>query len=183
MKKTILLSISILALGCSGGLDEEESSQAFAATQLVLTQGAASAGASSNGPADTLNINHAFNCLEGGNATFAGNIETSDENTSFKYSVDFDSCVSQGVTMNGTMDYDLSFEKTGEQSFKSVYSFSGNLDYSGKVDGSCEMELVATSSVSQSGGTFSYVGNLCGNDAQSSLNTSIDFDDLGVSIF
>ena len=178
MKKTFLLTASIFALGCSDGLNDDESSQAFFATQSVLTQGSASANASSSGPADTLNINHSFNCLEGGAATFTGSIETSDGNSAFHYKVDFEGCVSQGISMTGTMNYDLSFEKTGDQSFKSVFSFSGDLEYSGQVEGSCDMELVATSTINQSGGSFSYVGNLCGNDATSSLNQSVSFDDI-----
>lgn|GEM_PF-4448219 len=65
------------------------------------------------------------------------------------------------------MDNDLSFEKTGAESFKSVYKFSGDLDYSGKIEGGCITDLVATTDINKSGGTFSYVGSICGNDAQS----------------
>ncbi len=173
MKNTILIGLAILTFGCSGGMDDEESSQAFLATQMVLSQGVAQVNTS--GPADTLIINHSFNCLEGGAATFTGSVENSGSNSEFSYEVDFANCVSQGITIDGSMNYSLSFEENGNQSFKTVYIFRGDLSYSGQVEGSCQMDVVSTSDVNQGGASFTYVGSICGNDATTTLNQKVSF--------
>lgn len=168
MKGKLLICSGILALGIGCGddsLSEEDSQKGFMATNAVLSAGGTQAQAAGG----LVNVDYTFNCFEGGTATFMGTFDDTDNGGTFNYSVTMDSCVSQGVTLTGTVDYYLSVMGT-DTSSSILYTYKGNVGFAGDVNGECEMDIRMKTDATDTGSgggnvSFEYSGTLCGNDA------------------
>ncbi len=169
------LAVSLIGFAACGddSLSEEDSQQGFAAANVVLSQGGASAQSSAANGA--VAIDFSFNCLEGGTANFVGSLDDTQTGTTtdatFTYVVTFNDCVSQGVTLGGEVTYKLDI-KANDTSSTLEYSYVGDLSFAGDINGDCSLDMyskLTTSNDGAGGGTanFEYRGNMCGNDAGS----------------
>lgn len=180
-KMRLLLAMGLLSFAACGddSLSEEDSQKGFMAVQQVLQVGSASA--QSSVAQGLVSINFTYNCPAGGSAAFVGAIDDVSNSTSteatFNYTVTFTSCKAQGVTLDGAIDYSFDVSAT-ETSSSLEYSYVGNVNFSGEVDGDCDLDVHAkintNSSDTSATISYEYYGNLCDNDADS-LNASGTF--------
>ena len=174
----IFLAAGLLSFAACGddSLSEEDSQKGFMATNAALAQGGA--GAQSAAVQGLLAVDYTYNCIEGGSAKFVGELDdmSQDANTdaTFNYTVTFDGCVSQGVSITGEMVYSLDVVASDTDATVE-YSYVGNVSFGGDISGDCDLDVYAkfiTSNTDTNASvSYEYRGNMCGNDA-GSLNAS-----------
>ncbi|MEO1480877.1 MAG: hypothetical protein AAFU77_02145 [Myxococcota bacterium] len=144
-------------------LTEEEAQQGFAAAFGVSLTGQLSITSTS---ADEESATVA--CLGGGSATLTG---TSDEDgTVFNFSIRYDDCVADGITINGTITYAGSSSTVGETD-NVMFTMTGTLDFSGEVEGECVVDIEWESTVTDTNASFDFSGSICGYDANDRVFT------------
>ena len=188
MKRLAILSLLFVVVGaaaCGGDqLSKKDSKTAWAATNHSLTRGSSQAQTAS-APADSLTTNFDYSCPGGGTATFAGTFDyaTADPTGTgiglgstaidSDFAVTYDNCMSEDVTIDGTIDYVVSVDLT-DTSSSTDFTWKGQLDYSGEVEGNCVIDMTGSSSTSLTGGSVgldvSYEGSICGHDATKTLS-------------
>ena len=178
-----LVATIILTSACGSGepLPEEDIATAWAATEQVL--GMANVGGATAAYASTDTTNAAtkaefeVDCPQGGSATFTADSKLSDlrqsENVSVKYEVEFDGCESQGVIIDGSIDFDIELSYT-ESKIEYSQAIDGTLTWSGDVAGSCDVKIdgSATVNIGSSSVQYEYSGEICGQEASKSLAAS-----------
>ncbi|MEL6340183.1 MAG: hypothetical protein AAFP04_10870 [Myxococcota bacterium] len=150
------IAFSLVACG-SDDLSEEESQQAFAAALSIGTLGSSEASLSVEDDGS-----FTFSCPGGGTATFSGT--TDDDGERFDWTIRYNDCVSSGLTINGSINYSGEVMDDGA-TFDSSFVMDGVLEFSGDVEGSCELDVRYTTSSSGTNVTFDYEGSICGYDA------------------
>jgi len=177
---------SALLAGCVGDVGSEEDARAgWAPTSTVLAMGASSAESSAGATApdenpvlragNAVSVNYDHSCSSGsinynGNYFFdASNIGSA---VDFDYQADFDKCSDGNLTIDGSLDYKLTAEATDAGS-NLTYSYSGELVWSGSVEGSCAIEMTSSFSATEASAGVSYSGKICGYDAAATLNVSL----------
>ncbi|MFB6372973.1 MAG: hypothetical protein ABEN55_07635 [Bradymonadaceae bacterium] len=181
-----LLFMLIMA-GCGNNMTEEETKKAWRSTQQTLASGDSQAQAkvstSDDGSSTQTTVD--YTCPQGGSASFEGTYsasssgEGSGSTDTFEadMNIQYNSCESSNITINGNLNYNVTTESTGD-SASLVYKMSGNLDYSGEVKGSCKIDMTGKLSVNSSRAGWSYSGTACGHDAEQTLggSGSINYD-------
>lgn len=169
-------ALSTALVGCGGELDEGEAQVAWEATNSVLTSGSArmsAAGGGEDGEGAGLTLNFDFTCPEGGTANFTGALTGELGTGGFNYTVGYQDCGADGVVINGDLAYDLTvvYDKG---SAGTTMTFVGDLDYTGEVRGTCEIDMTGSTSTTWGGGAFTasvdYQGSICGHDATTTLS-------------
>lgn len=188
MKNVLFTSaiVSLALVGCSNQLNEEDSVVAFSAASTVVAQGASQAQSGTPAAVQAEDspafrdaaagaVDYSFSCPSGGTAHFTGAFDAvadgSGGQATFSLSTDFAACKSlQNVTIDGNMDYAASI--VGSDAGGSVtFSMNGSLDFSGQVDGSCDIDVKFSASGSAGGSAgVTYSGSICGHDAAATLN-------------
>lgn len=203
----ILFSLSVLpltiAFACSSEstqpiASQEEAVAGFQATQQALSQGMT--GINTNQVPSRLEfrnstfegsvaVDFTAKCAQGGELSFKGELSVGAgaavddfSNVQFVYDVVFSDCETAGdITINGDLSYSalakaLSSEEESEASYTLAYT--GDLEFSGAVEGSCKIDVEAAFSASSSGSqnsaSYKYSGTICGFDADASLSVSTD---------
>ena len=93
----------------------------------------------------------------------------------FTYEVHFDGCTTEGVTLDGTVSYDLEtdWDDAGSM-FDANWDYSGLIEVTGDVTGSCEFAFAGLGDLpleNWGGGVPSgFDGDACGYDAQTLLD-------------
>ncbi len=153
----VIIGVTSLA-ACGGGLSKDESARAWSSMNGSLAvgqaQAAQSASALSTAPGS---VELSVPCVEGGSLSLSGTFDTTASPATFAFSVTFDQCKHGGIAANGNLDYALSVT---DSPFSMLYTWSGNVDFSGDVDGSCAVDVT----MSGSAGGFSSTGSICGHD-------------------
>ncbi|MEM6531802.1 MAG: hypothetical protein AAF654_04230 [Myxococcota bacterium] len=153
--------------GCgSDDLSEDEAQEAFAAAFGVSLVGASQASISADASGNTTAT---FNCAGGGTATISGT--TDDDGEVFNFSIAYSDCNSEGITINGTITYAGSSTTSGGTEDVS-FTMTGTLDFTGSVEGQCEVDVSWQSSVNDSGASFDFSGSICGFDASDGVFTA-----------
>lgn len=157
---SLLLSIvAVLASSvsaCTGDtLDREEAQTAFLEV-MTLSQQVEVAATSESGTSNVVHtVAGALPCPAGGNIDYGGSFDDADP-SAFDLNLDYIGCATiGGVTIDGDLMYSGSWSSMLNFSF----AMDGILSFSGNVSGSCTLDL----SLSQSQGTYSAQGDLCGN--------------------
>lgn len=152
------------AAGCGSQVTKKEAREGWSATSNALIGGQVAAATAGSG-----NVDFAYGCLGGGSAEFAGTYNGEEED--FSFTVGFDQCRSQGVTIDGDLEFLLDVE-TSETGASVTYSYVGHLEWSGDVNGSCDIDMQGNASASTTGASVSYDGSVCGHDASATLSSS-----------
>lgn len=148
----------------SSGLNEADAQKAYGAVFYVLGQ-ATSAAESALTQAATVdvNIDFTYQCEGGGTLDLVGTLHGSDYFASFDYDATFNGCSAQGITMDGDLAYSLDVAET-QTGYDMDYSMNGDLEFSGGVEGSCDIELNMT----MSNGQYEFNGEFCGQSMSAS---------------
>jgi len=176
---------SALLAGCAGDVGSEEDARAgWAPTNAALAAGSSSAqSAGATAPDENpvfragtaVSVNYDHSCSSG-TINYNGNyfVDASDAGSAvdFDYQANFDSCSDGNLTIDGSLDYKLTAEATDAGS-NLTYSYSGELVWSGSVEGSCTIEMTSSFSATEASAGVSYSGKICGYDAAATLNVSI----------
>lgn len=181
---------SLLTVACSGGLSDDDTVVAWAATSTALAQGQSQAQLAANGtavkvgpetsfrglgvhPRASANVNYEWACTGGGTASYVGAAEAVvDEdgatNVTFDLAAQFDACSVSGTTISGDLDYAVKVETSAGMAYV-MSTMKGSLSYEGQVDGSCDWNLtmkVATSSAGEGSVAAEFSGSVCGHEAK-----------------
>lgn len=188
------LSSVLLLVGCGDDqLDEDEAEQAWQTTQQSVSSGESEvkvrAESSESGGSDA-DMTVDVQCRSGGTATFRGQYWTDVESESgdatgveAELSIDYSSCERNGIVIDGRLDYMIDMTSS-DQSTNLVYTWDGDLEYSGDVEGNCMIDLRGELDAgTQEGASYSYEysGSICGHDANqvmtsySASSTGYDF--------
>lgn len=140
-------------------------------------------------------------CAGGGEISFAGELEISnvtggiDEDfdpldpgdlpteadvptIGFTYSVTFEGCSTEGVVLDGTLDYALETSWDADAtSFAATWSYGGTIDVSGDVSGQCAFDFGGSGDLSADDWAAAipegFSGDACGFDAASVLDEGV----------
>ncbi len=193
--RLVLGSLACVVLAaCSGGLDDQDSVIAFAATSQALSQGQAQAQVAANGtkivegeqasfrglgvePRASGNVDYDWACTGGGTAHYAGAAEVvvdgaGASNVTFDLAAEFTDCSVNGITISGDLDYAVDVETTADTAYV-MSTMKGSLTYDGQIDGSCDWNLtmkVAASGAGAGSVSAEFSGSICGHNAKSTLN-------------
>lgn len=182
---------TLLLTACSGGLSDDDSRVAWAATQVALSQGQTQAQLAASGtPLMTgdevafrgtgaaADVDYTWNCTGGGTAHYVGTASVVSDGAgagavNFTLATTFDGCDVSGITISGDLDYVAEVTTSGT-SATSALTMHGSLSYEGKVEGSCDWDLtmkVAATATGGGGGSASaeFSGSICGHDASATL--------------
>jgi len=180
------LAASSLLVGCAADVGSEEDARAgWAPTNAALAAGASSAQSSAGAVApdenpvlragNAVSVNYDHSCSSG-SINYNGNyfFDASDIGSAveFDYQADFDKCSDGSLTIDGSLDYALSAEASDAGS-NLTYTYSGELVWSGSVEGSCAIDMTGVFSATSTSAGVSYSGKICGFDAAVTLNVSI----------
>lgn len=174
---TLLMSMPFLgACGDTEELSEEDTAQAWEATNSTLMTANEMAKASGGGPEDeSLGLAYTMKvpCLDGGSASFAGHLALDTFYGDFDWDVDYDACEVDGVVIDGNLQFTLDAERQiGE--FNLIYTYRGELTYSGDVVGTCVVDMAGGASamreVNMRSLDIGYSGTVCGHDASVTLS-------------
>lgn len=176
------ISFAFVLVGCGNQMSEEESQEAWGTTQQTLSSGEAQVQgdvkeSSSDSPNTDASLD--YTCPEGGSATFEGEYtytSSDDEGSSTDkfeadMTVDYRACENNDIVIDGAVNYNLKTETSGD-SFKYVYDWDGDLDYSGDVNGSCRIDMTGEMNFDSSSVSWNYSGTVCGHDAEQTLESS-----------
>lgn len=158
----LILGAGLTAMGCGSQVTKKEARQGWAATSSALTAGQVQATSSGTG-----DVNVDYSCPEGGTGHFDGTWDSGTE--TFAFTVSFDQCSSQGVEINGDLDFEMDAD-TSSSGASVTYTYQGTLEWSGDVNGSCDIDMTGSASATTSGASVSYSGSVCGHDASASLS-------------
>ncbi|MEM6731260.1 MAG: hypothetical protein AAF658_06870 [Myxococcota bacterium] len=166
-----VLMTAVAFVGCgSDDLTEEESQQAFAAALSVGTLGSAQAG----GAVTEVDGGFSFTCPAGGSATFTGTFDDSASQEQFDWSITYNSCDTGGLVIDGQITYTAQLTEHANSS-TATFSMRGSLEFSGDIDGDCELNVNWTAASSGDDVSFEYNGSICGFDASVANTTNISF--------
>ena len=192
MRYTLLVAsvCSVFMVACSGGLNNDDTIVAWAATSTALAQGQSQAQLAANGTAATVgpetsfrglgvhprasaNVNYDWACTGGGTASYVGAAEAvADEggasHVTFDLAAEFDACSVSGTTISGNLDYAVKVETSADAAYV-MSTMKGSLSYEGQVDGSCDWDLtmkVAASSAGVGSASAEFSGSVCGHEAK-----------------
>ncbi len=164
LSQTLIALTATAALTACGSddLSEEDAQQAFGVALSVTTLGSAQAGSvSTDGSSFT------YTCPGGGSATFSGTFDETGTSGDFAWSITYDGCVSNGITIDGQINYDGTFTETSSQ-----LEMTGELNFSGDIEGSCELDVNWSATTGASSASFEYEGSICGYDASIASSTT-----------
>lgn len=158
-----------MLVGCSSNtLEDEEVPVAWEATSAELTRTATEAPLVGFGADGTF----ALGCLDGGTIDGTGefdaeaNLEDLSAVASFAYELQLDGCAHDGVVVDGFLELEgAAGASVTDLSAGAAFVWTGNLDYTGEVEGSCviDVEAMAFAGVG-SGASASFEGSFCGDD-------------------
>lgn len=166
------LAAVALAAGCAPSADNVD--EIWNSTSLALTdaQTTIAADVALSGSGADLAVE--ASCEDGGTISFTGSMGSASVldtvSASFQLDATFHDCQSEGVTINGDLDWDLSTEVGDDVSVR--WSWVGSLTYSGQYVGDCDIDMTAEAGVTGSTASLSYEGTICGFDASASLSAS-----------
>jgi len=192
MRRFLTIAILFYALvlaGCGNDqLTEDESERAWNSTQQTLTSGEArvqgEGSGSEEGSDSDLTVD--YTCPEGGTARFEGSytFENSGNEGSdhavleTDLTVSFDACANNNITADGFINYTTRTE-TNDSGAEFVTDWTGDLDYSGEINGTCQIdmhgEMSAESGSESVSYQYDYSGTVCGHDADQTLEGSGSF--------
>lgn len=191
MRSSLVLSsvCTLLFTACSGGLSDDDSRVAWAATQVALSQGQTQAQLAASGtPLATgeevafrgtdaaADVDYTWSCTGGGTAHYVGTASVVSDGAgaggvNFTLATTFDGCSVSGITISGDLDY-VAEVTTSAGSATSSLTMRGSLSYEGQVEGSCDWDLtmkVAASGVGGGSASAEFSGSICGHDANATL--------------
>jgi len=185
MRTSIVLSLcaSVLMLcacdSASAVSSEDDAAKGWASTQTALAQGSSEV-QTTRAAQTTVDIDASSDCQGGGTAHFKGSLETTVDvndplagnSTNFDYTTTFAGCSTLGVTIDGTIDYQLMTTTSGEGAATVNYTYVGDLEWSGDVSGSCKIDMTASIETGTASVSATYSGTICGYDASATLNVS-----------
>ena len=90
----------------------------------------------------------------------------------FAYDTEFKKCKVDGLRIDGDLAYDLSVA-TSDTSSSVVYSYQGEIKWSGEIKGSCVIDMTGSVSATVGSASVEYKGSVCGYDASATLNVSV----------
>lgn len=190
-----LVSLPLLASGCSPLEGEDSAGRGMEALMKVLRVGtpAALAAAQDDGRPDdfrafglnitgSLDIDAKVDCPDGGKMKLDGRATLNSElgnldgwdafanlAIEFDLAVDFRRCKVDGVKINGDMAYALDIDADSTTASAELeWSYVGDVRFSGKAEGTCSVDMSASAST---GTAFrdlevrAYVGTMCGFEA------------------
>lgn len=178
MRNLSFLSVALCGLGlaaCSDPLTKTEARQAWPATNSTLEGGRVNNSGALTA-LDPLSIGVEAPCPEDG--TMEWKVSLSDLGVNeFGFTVEFNDCNSDGLVIDGEIDYALSLT-TDATNTTFAWHWEGDLSYEGRVEGDCEYDMTGRLSVTT--GTpgdptsvdLEYSGTLCGYDAEALLQVT-----------
>lgn len=159
--------VLVAMVGCSKNtLEAEEAAVAWQATSAELERSATTAPLVGVGADGTFGLD----CLEGGTILAEGEFDASADLSdlsgvaSFDYTLELAGCAHDGVVTDGVLAFTgfasaSVLELTAETSF----TWTGDLSYTGEVEGECEIDVTAASFVGlATGASASFEGTVCG---------------------
>jgi hypothetical protein len=155
VKTLIGIALVVPAVGCGGGMSKQDALTGWAAANVALQQGysmATTAGGGLHNDAAVM-LNYTFNCTGGGTILYTGSADTSAEMQSVDVSEKATGCVSNNITLDGTMSY-----KTVVNGSNVNFKWTGSLTFKGQVSGTCDVDVT----VNSSGAGASVSGTVCG---------------------
>lgn len=176
---SLLVSTALLLplFGCGSELDEEDSQRAWQSTNAVLGQGQTRSSVGGDSAGD-VSLDFTISCDGGGSAAFSADLGGSATSSTFAYTVVFSNCASQGVIIDGDLNYTMTLGSL-DTTFSTSFVYTGQLDYSGDIDGSCTIDMTGSSGLSLDansfGATSTYSGSICGHDASETLAVNAAF--------
>ncbi|MEZ4448537.1 MAG: hypothetical protein R3B09_03580 [Nannocystaceae bacterium] len=180
------LLASTLLYACASPVDNPDDARAgWAKTTVALSSGSAAAqggGAGQTAPEDTafragsvdVGVDFKYQCANGGSIHYKGATHVASDvgsQVTFNYDAAFDGCEADGLTIDGDLTYDLAVETTDTTS-SVVYTYKGELEWSGQVKGSCEIDMTGSVMTSTGSASVQYKGSICGYDAAVTLNVT-----------
>ena len=151
MNQARVLVLGFLAACGGSDLSQEDTALAMAAMTAGVNHAEVAASASASGGSVTATAT----CTGGGSVSISGDW-TDDE--SFSVDLVFAGCSEQGVTVSGDLHYQATSTTSG---LMVSMSMSGELSFSGQIEGDCEVDI--DMAVSETAVTIS--GSMCGHDA------------------
>lgn len=175
------VGLSGLAVACGGkgGLSEEDAQKVFLAMYTVGADVQSQAFSAVSAAGKDLSVSssedgYAFSGSISGTGLWTGTIEVSgsmtytDTHYEYAFSMDFVevNVVSQDLTLDGSVDWDLMMDTSDDGSFTYEYGYSGSLEVSGSVEGTADFDFSIVAAYDASTGTYTYTaeGDLGGND-------------------
>ena len=159
-------------------LSSEEATQGWDAMNAVLNAGTRTDGQALSG----FDFDHSFShaCPDGGTADFSGTVSAEwaigAAGADFAYTVGFSNCSAYGINMDGSMEYSRS-ASVQDTTLETSFSWSGEVSWSGLIDGDCSIDVTGSTSASLVDWSFEAEaetsGSVCGYDATDEI--SIDF--------
>jgi hypothetical protein len=180
MTKSRLFRFALLstALGLFAGCapTAENVDEIWESTSLALTDAQTEVAVDvALGTTDSSGLTVEAACEDGGSVSVGGemSVGTFDSSVSAAFDLDatFHGCQSDGVTIDGHLVWALSAEV--DEGATLGLSWEGNLTYSGKYAGTCDISLTASASAMGSAASASYEGTICGFDASETLAVSL----------
>lgn len=167
MTRALPFALALLLSGCARNtLSEADAAVAWDATSGSLAR--------TTDPADSaaalLEGSFSFDCLDGGTleaiGTWSAELDREAQlaETGFEYEIDFFGCQRDGVTIDGTLDFLGGARLSWADGFEASYVWTGQLDYSGEVEGSCVIDVAAEADASWDGASAGIEGTVCGNE-------------------
>ncbi|OGQ82641.1 MAG: hypothetical protein A2289_22305 [Deltaproteobacteria bacterium RIFOXYA12_FULL_58_15] len=180
-----VVSLALSVVACGEPLTKAEAKKAWPGT-------AGLADSSDNGASSlTASISRSLDCPKGGDmdatASVSSNLRSADFDFGFELELndctvqvgEFDaqgaySLTDSEMTLDGDMEWAFGYEDNGDGSFELSWSYTGDVSYSGVVEGDCEFELTAsmTSNANSSDPLaieVKYDGDICGYQASEVL--------------
>jgi len=112
-------------------------------------------------------------CPEGGSANYQGSVDQGENHLNADLSVTLNACTSldgedNSWTFDGNLEYGLNFEGD-EESFEMNGFHEGIVDFSGHLEGSCDIDVSYSVTGDQTGGSGQINGTVCGYDISTSI--------------
>ena len=169
---TRVLIISIiggLGVGCSAhdGIDSGDAARGWRSTQTAMSGAGVSAapapgsvsGTGSVGPDGVTGIaTGTFDCPDGGSLAIRGEGDVTSSDVSGAVSLEFDGCTADGVTIDGTLDYQGTVDANHVAA-----TISGELTWSGAVQGDCAIDVSAEVTANGVSSSAELHGDVCGH--------------------
>ncbi len=174
-----VIAALVLAAGCAPSADNVD--EIWDSTSLALSDAQTEVATDvALGTTDSADLVVEASCEDGGSITVSGSMGSASildtVSASFDLKADFHACESEGVTIDGQLDWALSAEVNEGAAVR--LEWTGDLDYSGKYVGNCVIDMFAEAAVTGTSASVSYEGTICGFDASASLSAS----DSGASV-
>ena len=152
-------------LGCSEGSDTgdvESAAEGWRAANTAIAGGQAEFTAEiEDGEEGDISVS----CPDGGELGLEG---AQDNPSEFEFNIFFDSCMSDGVTVDGELALSGTVETT-DTSVEVRFDYTGELEFTGRVEQVCAIDAVGRTKVTADGNMASaeveFSGRICGADA------------------